>query len=63
MNGRENADESRSWWKFLLVLGTVAVWAAVIAGAAVLWLNGPLETECGGFSCGVGSSVSNAPGP
>jgi hypothetical protein len=49
-------------WRFILVVtGTVAVLLVVIG--AVLWLKGPLETECGGFSCGVGSSVSSAPGP
>jgi hypothetical protein len=31
--------------------------------AFVWWASQPLTTECGGFSCGVGSSVSGAPGP
>ena len=50
--------------RFPMIEVLIVLALGVAAGLAVVWwASQPLTTECGGFSCDVGSSVSNAPGP
>jgi hypothetical protein len=58
----ESTGELSGRWK-LILLGTAVAGALFAVIVVVLLLNNPLQSECGGFSCDAGSSVSNAPSP